>query len=68
MTPEEWRRRAAERFQEHGLNPDYSLALELLVFGEDGMAEDVGVGPEPEDLVEAQLHDLSDDDPQECER
>jgi hypothetical protein len=65
MTPAEWRKRAAERFDEHGLNPDYSLALELLVFGEDGMPEDTGIGPEPEACVEAQLHDLTDDNAEE---
>ncbi len=67
MTPEQWRKRAAERFVEHGLNPDYSLALELLVFGEDGMTEDDSAGTEPEDLVEADIHDLTDDSPEERE-
>jgi hypothetical protein len=59
MTPREWRKRAAECFEEHGLNPDYSLALELLVFGEDGLADDIEIAEaKPEELVEADIHEL----------
>jgi hypothetical protein len=53
MTPEEWRARAAERFAAHGLNPDYSLALELLVFGEAGCNADQGEAIDAPSTVDA---------------